>query len=195
MMIFRTVDIGVASFASNALFSECPDRKEMSKDAQVNVSDAVREHYQRVYYFCLHLTRNPDDAADLVQYTYEMLVRNVDRISDPSKVKSWLHSTAYRKFIDQRRRATRFPSVEFEEDQLPGRDPGPERDNSIDAKAALQALHRLDDDLRAPLSLFYLEDYSYKEIADALDLPTGTVMSRLYRGKKRLYAILTGAPL
>jgi len=127
---------------------------EMAKEAQVDLTEAVREHYRRIYYFSLHLSQKPADAADLTQHAYEMLARKKHTISDPAKVKSWLHSTVYRKFIDQKRRSARFPSVELEEDSLPPEHEREYKDNKIDAKAALKALEQLSDDLRAPLPLF-----------------------------------------
>ena len=158
---------------------------------EIDLEAAVREHYQYVYRFALHLTRHPEDAADLTQYAYEKLARKHASIQDPSKVRSWLHSAVYRKFIDQKRRVIRFPHVEFDEHQSNHVSEQPERGRTMDAKAALEALYEMDDDLRAPLILFYLESHTYKEIAEILELPVGTVMSRLYRGKGRLFNMLT----
>jgi len=62
--------------------------------------------------------------------------------------------------------------------------------NSLDGDAVVRALLELEEIYRAPLSLFYLEEHSYKEIAKTLDLPVGTVMSRISRGKARLRAQL-----
>ncbi len=157
----------------------------------VDLDQAVKLHYRKVYHFALHLARQPDDAADLAQYAYEQLARKHRQIADPGKVKSWLQTTVYRKFIDQRRRVIRFPEVELNEEALP-RDRSQDRPGRrLDSQAALAALHALDEDLRAPLSLFYLDSCSYREIAEILDLPVGTVMSRLYRGKQKLYQVLT----
>ena len=158
----------------------------------IDLEEAVREHYKTVYRFALHLAKSPEDAADLTQYAYERLARKHMDISDPSKVKAWLNSTVYRKFIDQKRRLTRFPEVEFDDEVGNHEAPAPDSADRIDAAAAVAALNELDDDLRAPLSLYYLESSSYKEIAKTLGLPIGTVMSRLYRGKEKLYQHLTG---
>ena len=162
-----------------------------AEQGEVNLEQAVRDHYKHVYRFALHLTKHPEDAADLTQYAYEKLTRRHREIVDPAKVKGWLNAVVYRKFIDQKRRVVRFPEVEL--DEASGKHSATQEDASrrIDSAAALEALGELEDDLRAPLSLFYLEAVSYKEIARIHDLPMGTVMSRLYRGKIKLYQTLT----
>ncbi len=174
------------------------------RDAPVNVMDepddyipidleqAVRDHYKTVYRFAWHLTRHQEDAEDLTQYAYETLSRKHLQVRDPSKVKSWLQAVVHRKFIDQKRRFIRFPQVEFNEEQDTHTQEQADSGLGIDAKTVLEKLHGLDDDLRAPLILFYLESNSYKEIANILELPIGTVMSRLYRGKAMLYNLLQG---
>jgi RNA polymerase sigma-70 factor (ECF subfamily) len=63
--------------------------------------------------------------------------------------------------------------------------------DSLDGQTVLEALHRVDETFRAPLAMFYLEDLSYREIAEILEVPIGTVMSRLSRGKKLLKTMLT----
>jgi RNA polymerase sigma-70 factor (ECF subfamily) len=103
-------------------------------------------------------------------------------------VKTWLHTTLYREFLALRRRALRFgppptdesPSAE-EELQV-----DPEVVDKLDGAAVVDALMDIDELYRAPLVLFYLEDLSYQEISEALDIPPGTVMSRLSRGKNAL---------
>ena len=177
---------GVASSATVTVMNP-----SMADRDPVDLDQAVRLHYRKVYHFALHLSRQPDDAADLTQYAYEQLARKQRQIADPGKVKGWLQTTVYRKFIDQRRRVIRFPKVEFDEESLPREQPEHRPGNRLDAQTALAALQDLDEDLRAPLSLFYLDSCSYREIAEILDLPVGTVMSRLYRGKQKLYQVLT----
>lgn len=160
--------------------------------SKIDLEQAVRDHYKQVYRFALHLTRHQEDAEDLTQHAYEKLTVKHKEVRDPSKVKSWLQAIVYRKFLDQKRRFIRFPQVEFNEEQETHAGDAADSGRGVDAKTALEKLHALEDDLRAPLILFYLESNSYRDISKILDLPIGTVMSRLYRGKALLFNQLQG---
>jgi RNA polymerase sigma-70 factor (ECF subfamily) len=105
-----------------------------------------------------------------------------------------LFTTLYREFLRVRRRETRATSLE----ELPPGDqdvPAEEIDRTVrlDAMTVMEALQGVDEVFRAPLTLFYLEELSYQEIAEVLDVPIGTVMSRLSRGKAQLRAELNQA--
>jgi RNA polymerase sigma-70 factor (ECF subfamily) len=146
----------------------------------------VDQFYAGLYRFALGLSGKASDAADLTQETYHILLVKGDRIRDPNRVKSWLFTTLYREFLRRRRHLIRFPEHDLEEvdSELPAVE-GRHLEN-LDAALVLDALQSLDDNFRAPLAMFYLENLSYKEIADVLELPLGTVMSRLSRGKAQL---------
>ena len=161
-------------------------------EAAVDLEKAVHDHYKGVFRFALHLCRNSEDAADLTQFAYEQLTQKQRDIRDTTRIKAWLNAVVYRKFLDQRRKVIRFPSVPIEDEAVLPQAPAVNSPARIDARAAVAALHELEDDLRAPLSLFYIESLPYREIARILDLPIGTVMSRLHRGKEKLYNRLTG---
>jgi RNA polymerase sigma-70 factor (ECF subfamily) len=136
----------------------------------------------------LTLTRSEPDACDLTQSAFEKLFAHAAKLRDASKVKSWLFTTLYRLFLEQKRHTTRFPHVELETASLPPVDSSAEE--QIDSSIALAALQEVEEPFRAALALFYLEQHSYREIAEILDLPIGTVMSRLARGKALLRAAL-----
>ena len=146
----------------------------------------VDEHYEGLYRFAFSLAKNSEDAADLTQQTYAIWARKQNQINDPSKVKSWLFTTLYREFLNQKRRQKKFVS---DEPDLPERMPFDKKEpflEQIDSTQLMSCLSQLDEMHRTPLSLFYLQDYSYKEISEILDLPMGTVMSRLNRAKSQL---------
>jgi RNA polymerase sigma-70 factor (ECF subfamily) len=104
-------------------------------------------------------------------------------LREQSKVKTWLFTSLYREFLrGERKRGRECGS----EDQLPDVECPPLAVNSLDGDIVVRALLDLEEIYRAPLSLFYLQEHSYKEIANILDLPVGTVMSRISRGKARL---------
>jgi RNA polymerase sigma-70 factor (ECF subfamily) len=96
----------------------------------------------------------------------------------------------HREFLGSRRRQSRFPHVELEgaAEELPTISPASV--NRLDAAQLLDALGQLDEIYRAPVALFYLQDYSYNEIAEVMEIPLGTVKSRLTRGLARLYQLL-----
>ncbi|MEO0796865.1 MAG: RNA polymerase sigma factor [Verrucomicrobiota bacterium] len=155
-----------------------------------NLEEHINSNYKNLYYFALSLTKNEADACDLTQHAFLKLAKNVNKIRDDKKVKSWLFSTLYRDFIDGKRRSRFQADQPFEEAAGNMHSESPPSDNRLDSQAVLKILIKLDDDLRIPLTLFYLEDYSYKEIAKLLKIPMGTVMSRLHRGKELLYQTL-----
>ena len=129
-----------------------------------------------------------------MQQTFFVWATKGDALRDVSKAKSWLFTTLYREFLRGRRRDARATSIEdlpAGEQDIAAEDV--DRVAKLDASTVMTALQSVDEMFRAPLTLFYLEDLSYVEIAEALDVPIGTVMSRLSRGKAQLRAVLTQA--
>jgi RNA polymerase sigma-70 factor (ECF subfamily) len=151
----------------------------------------VSTHYEGLFRFALSLVRRGEAAADLTQETFYRYATKGSQLRDSSKAKSWLYTTLYRQFLMGRRRETRFPHVELTETQPDLPVVEPDLVSRLDAGAVVEALSDLDETYRAPLTLFYLGDHSYKEIAGILDVPIGTVMSRLSRGKGLLRSRLT----
>ncbi|MBK1877321.1 RNA polymerase sigma factor [Pelagicoccus mobilis] len=151
----------------------------------------VDRWYDPLYRFALSLCSNSEDALDLTQNAFQKLARNQEKIRDLSKSKSWLFSVLHREFIDNYRHAKRFPKTQFDTAPLPPDEQSKQTaERQIDASLALEALAQLDERFRAPITLFYLQDFSYKEISETLELPIGTVMSRLRRAKDQLRQIL-----
>jgi RNA polymerase sigma-70 factor (ECF subfamily) len=145
----------------------------------------VDRQYARLYRFALSLSKSESDAADLTQQTFFLWAAKGHRLRDHSKAKSWLFTTLYREFLGRRRREARFPQIELDEVRENEMSILPNV-NAVDCTSVLQALQEVEEPFRAPLTLFYLEQFSYQEIAEVLDVPVGTVMSRLSRGKTRL---------
>lgn len=160
----------------------------MADDAFAQLVDA---HYAPLFRFALSLTRREADACDLTQQTFYVWATKGGALRDMSKVKSWLFTTLYREFLRTRRRDQRLTSIE---DLPPGEaeiaDDEIDRVRRMDGAMVLEALSTVDEIFRAPLTLFYVEDFSYVEIAAALEVPLGTIMSRLSRGKTQLRAAL-----
>ncbi len=157
----------------------------------LNFEKTAKAYYQKLYAFAYHLCGNQADAEDLTQHTFYRLALNIHTLKKEEKARSWLYSTLYRKFIDQHRRIVKFPTVEFDENDST-RDYSEEQpEYTIDYAALTDCIRQLDEPLRVVITLFYIENYSYKEIARMLDLPIGTVMSRLYRAKTKLHKKLT----
>jgi len=154
----------------------------------------VDAHYADLYRFALSLAKNPDDACDLTQQTFAIFAQKGDTVRDPAKQKSWLFTTLYREFLRQGVRSRRI--VSMEETSLEGfAAPLPESSSrTAEQHEMLEALASLDDSQRVILTLFYLNDHSYKEIAGMLALPIGTVMSRLSRAKEALRHRLHNQP-
>jgi RNA polymerase sigma-70 factor (ECF subfamily) len=158
--------------------------------AGLDFEQVVNVHHAPLYRFALSLTGDEAAAGDLVQQTFFLWATRGHQLRDESKLRPWLLTTLHREFLGERRHEIRFPHFEVSDvaDELPPINP--ELINQLDGHAVMEALQQVDESYRAALALFYLEDLSYLEIAQALDVPTGTVMSRLSRGKAQLRELL-----
>lgn len=160
----------------------------MSSELFTQLVDA---HYTPLYRFALSLTKSPSDAGDLTQQTFFIWAKQGHALRETGKAKSWLFTTLYREFLRIRRRSERVTALE-DLGPVEADPPAPAVDvvTGMDAGLVVEALQEVDETYRVPLTLFYLQDLSYKEIAGMLEVPIGTVMSRLSRGKAQLRAAL-----
>jgi RNA polymerase sigma-70 factor, ECF subfamily len=154
----------------------------------------VDEHHGALYRFALSLARNETEAADLVQETFYTWAAKGHQLGDPAKVKSWLFTTLHREFLGRRRRQLRFPHHEIGEVEAELPEVPPELPERMDWTLAAECLGQVDAAFQAPVALFYLEDYSYNEIAEILDVPLGTVKSRIARGIAQLQRLMNRHP-
>ena len=166
--------------AARASYIDDPSHGDLDFQSLVDL------HYGPLYRFAMSLTRSESDACDLVQQTFLVWGTKGHQLEDPSKAKSWLFTTLHRCFLESRRRTTRFPHLEISEaeGELPNVEP--ELVNRLDAQEVLRLLGEVDAQFQAALALFYLEEYSYAEIAAILQIPLGTVKSRVARGLAQL---------
>jgi len=161
--------------------------------AEVDFERLVEEYYMPLYRFGLSLSRKESDAFDLTQQTFYTWASKGYQLRDTSKVKTWLFTTLYRDFLSRKRHSDRF--VETDDDTVFAEPAhfAPSVVTEIDAGIVQEALQQLDERYRAPVTLFYMQQHSYREIADILSLPIGTVMSRISRGKAELRERLSDA--
>lgn len=152
-------------------------------------SQLVADHYTGLHRFAQSLCRRQGLAEDLVQQTFLQWARKGQTLRDTSKAKTWLYTTLYREWLGIARREQKHEQVEFEPD-LHGAADEPAEEPRVDAATLQQALEQLDENYRAPLVLFYLRELSYRDIAETLGVPIGTVMSRLSRAKDALRKLL-----
>jgi RNA polymerase sigma-70 factor, ECF subfamily len=154
-----------------------------------------------LYGAALRLTANPADAEDLVQDTYLKAFRASDQFTPGTNLKAWLFTILHNSFLNRRRRAVREP-VAVEPDEIErlaaGRPGDPETPEQLLLRDTLDtelqaALDALPDAFRQAVWLRDVEEFTYAEIAAMLDVPIGTVMSRISRGRRLLYERLSVA--
>ncbi len=155
---------------------EVPDFEKLTPD-----------FYPSLYRFGFAFIRNEADAADLTQQTFYLWAAKGHQLRDRSKVKAWLFTSLYREFLGQKRRESRFIDTEDSPESSTAETAfATDVIVKLDGAIAQKALLSLDENYRAPLVLFYLQQHSYTEIAEILNIPIETVMSRIWRGKLRL---------
>ena len=161
--------------------------------------EQAMEHIDKLYAHAMRKTGNSADANDLVQETYLKAFAAFDQFQQGTNIKAWLHRILENTYINQYRKQQNQPYYspleELEDWQLgdaesrtatSSRSAEAEAIDHLPASAIKDALQALPEDFRAAVYLVDVEGYSYQEVADIMDTPTGTVMSRLHRGRKIL---------
>ncbi|ABC36632.1 RNA polymerase sigma factor [Burkholderia thailandensis] len=156
-----------------------------------DLDDPLRELLPRLRRFALWLTRDVHSADDLVQSTLERALSRWSTRRDASALRSWLFTILYRQFVDTTRRAKRYAWLlgRIKDDDEPQ---WPSAEDHALARSMLDAFGRLSTEQRSLLLLVAVEGFSYQEVAELLDIPIGTVMSRLSRARQALRALGDG---
>ncbi|GMU79420.1 MAG: ECF RNA polymerase sigma factor SigR [Acidimicrobiia bacterium] len=172
---------------------------------QARFAELAMPYMGALYSAALRMTRNPADAEDLVQETYLRAYRGFGGFEEGTNLKAWLYRILTNTFINIYRAKKRRPDeVDYDdvEDFLlyrrlggleaaeAGRTPESVVLDSIPEAAVKEAIEALPEQFRVAVLLADVEGFSYKEIAEITDVPIGTVMSRLHRGRRQLQARL-----
>jgi RNA polymerase sigma-70 factor (ECF subfamily) len=146
----------------------------------------------RLRRFAHALSRSRADADDLTQVTLERALRSRDQWRPGTRLDSWLYRIMRNLWIDTARARARRAKIEApaEEAEQVGEDPRSAMDAVLDLRRAMEAMSELPDEQREVVALVLVEGFGYRETAEMLDLPIGTVASRLARGRTALLAML-----
>lgn len=142
----------------------------------------IDEHYELIYRYAYRLCGRQADAEDLTQQTFLAAQAHQDQLRDAAASRAWLCSIVRNAFLQGKRRRLRTVALADGVESLMRPVPA----DGIDSDELQAALATLPEEFRSPLVLFYFREFSYKDIASALNVPLGTVMSRLSRGKSLL---------
>ncbi len=153
----------------------------------------VDENYQGAYRFALSLCRDHHEACDLTQQAFYIAQTRSHQLRDAGKRKQWLFTILHREFLRTVRRETTRHAHDVELNASETTQISEDHAANMDAKTLLTILQSMEEHFRVPITLFYIEQISYKEISQILNVPIGTVMSRLSRGKQVLRQLLTAA--
>ena len=151
----------------------------------------VEQHRQRVYNLCLRVLGDPEDAADAVQDTFLSVLTKLRQFRGDAAFTTWMHRIAVNACYDLTRKRRRQPLLRLAGDQdLPEPELGPPVPDHAEELAgtrdAVAALRQVPEEFRVALVLADLHDMAYEQIAKILDVPIGTVKSRVHRGRVAL---------
>jgi RNA polymerase sigma-70 factor (ECF subfamily) len=178
--------------------------KESTQERSVRFERDALAFTNQLYSAALRYTKNPHDAKDLVQDTYLKAFASFHQFEPGTNLKAWLYRVLTTTFINSYRKAQRQPVIanaEIEDWQLAasashtsdqGKSAEVEALEKLPDSDVKRALQEISEEFRIAVYLADVEGFSYKEIAEIVGVPTGTVMSRLHRGRKALRILLAG---
>jgi len=180
----------------------------ISAEVRAGFEEEALPHVDAVYRFALRLSGSPDEAEDLVQETFLRAFKSWDQYTRGTKAKSWLFTICRNVFLRGRERAGRHEEIlsESASRSMLGGTPvinpvwasveavDPEGDffGAIVDERIIRAIADLPEEYRTAVVLSDIEGLGYAEIAELMDVPVGTVKSRLFRGRRRLQEVLYG---
>lgn len=180
-------------------------RDETDPAARERLEQSALEHIDALYRTALRMTRNQADAEDLVQESYLRAFRSLHQFTEGTNLRAWLFRILTNTYINEYRRRQRRPGSssldDLEEFYLYDHlvdsrvQPTDERPEDVvlerlTVEDVVQAIESLPEEFRQVVLLADVEGFSYREIAEIVGIPVGTVMSRLFRARRRLQRIL-----
>lgn len=176
-------------------------KMDVAPEVRADIEVEALSFIDSLYRTALRMTRNPADAEDLVQEAYLRAFRSLHQFEPGTNLRAWIFRIMTNAYINEYRKRSRRPvssSLDDLEDFYlydhlidSGVQPTSERPEDVvldrlTAGDVIDALEGLSDDFREVVLLADVEGFSYREIAEIMDIPVGTVMSRLYRARRRL---------
>jgi len=153
--------------------------------ARIDIGELIDQHYHSLYRYAYRLCGRADEACDLTQETFSRALTSLSQLRDPERARAWLFRILRNEYLHQLRDHHRPNLVPMDQIEEPS-ESIVDGEWQIDPAALQEALDELDESFRTPLILYYFEEFSYREIAEQMEVPIGTVMSRLARGKSYL---------
>jgi RNA polymerase sigma-70 factor (ECF subfamily) len=142
----------------------------------------VADYHEALYRYAYRLSGSAPDAEDLTQQVFLIAQQKLDQVRDAQCVRGWLFTVLRNCYLKGRRKGLGLPVCELDVNTIPQAPPT----DLIDSEELQTAIDTLGDEFKLVVLLFYFEHRSYREIADLLGIPLGTVMSRLARAKSHL---------
>lgn len=152
---------------------------------QLSLTNLVEEHYERLYAYGYRLSGSASDAEDLVQHTFMKAQQCLDQLREPAHAQAWLYRILRNHYLKKIRKDQKLNFVDMNV-QPPEVEESLNSDFDISSEDLQASLMEIPEDFRSPLILFYFEELSYKQIAEYMECPIGTVMSRLTRARNYL---------
>jgi RNA polymerase sigma-70 factor (ECF subfamily) len=163
-----------------------PIKKCQKKDGIDSFEQLALPHMSLIYRLAYRLSGKKEDAEDLTQETFRIAFEKFDQLRDKEKCRNWLVMILKNLFFKDLRKKKRFPSVNLDDiafNLAENKDFNSASIREVSNGELQQTLNKLDERYKTPLVLSYIDGFSYKEIASILNIPMGTVMSRIARGK------------